>query len=262
MVNKKCVFIGGKPIGNICLLELLKRNIAPTFVIPNLDDKGRYLVWHESLAKISRQNSLKVLSPNKLNDQKIIKKIKEAHPDIIFCIGSTRIIPPEIIKIPKLGCLNIHPGPLPKYRGRYSTAYSIFNGETYTGVTLHWIEKGIDSGPIIMQRTIRISSEDTARCLYEKFTAEGHKLFVKFLKIWLSGKKIVSIPQDDHLATYNPMVLPARGEINWSWNGKKIRDFIRAMTFEPFPPASFTLGEKRMVIVDEKYFNRFKNYEK
>lgn len=262
MRENRCVFIGGKPIGNICLLELLKRHIVPDFVIPNPDDKGKDRIWHESLIKVSRQNSLKVLLPKKLSDKKIIQKIKMAHPEIIFCIGSTRIIPPEIIKIPKLGCLNIHPGLLPEYRGRYSTAYAIFNGERTTGVTLHWIDEGIDSGPIIMQEKIKISSADTARDLYERFTIVGTKLFARFLRIWLSCKRIVSRKQDESRATYNPMVLPADGKIDWAWSGKKIRNFIRAMTFEPFPPAEFNLGKKRMLIIDEKYFTGFKDYER
>lgn len=251
-----CVFIGGKQIGANCLRQLLKKKITPKLVIANLDDKGKD-TWHESLVRVAEEQNLPVIKNKKLNDAEPAKKIKEAIPEIIFCIGSTQLVPKEILLIPKLGCLNIHPALLPKYRGRYSTAHAIFNGEEHTGVTVHWMDKSIDSGPIIMQEQIKISEDDTAKTLYDKFTLVGEKLFVKFLEMMSSGKEIKTVPQDESQATYYPKELPNKGEINWDWDGKKIRNFIRAMTFEPFPPASFMIGKKKMVIIDEKYFRGF-----
>lgn len=255
-MTTKCVFIGGKQLGVNCLGQLLKRKIIPKLVVGNLDDHGRDM-WHESLVRVAEAEGLSTVKNTKINDAIAIKKIKGTHPDIIFCIGSTQIIPKDILVIPKLGCLNIHPALLPKYRGRFSTAYAIFNGEKYTGVTLHWMDEGIDSGPIIMQERIEINSDDTAKSLYDKFTAVGEKMFVKFINMLLSGEKIESASQDESQATYFPKKLPNKGEIDWAWDGKKIRNFIRAMTFEPFPPASIMIGKKKMVIVDEKYFKGF-----
>ena len=179
-------------------------------------------------------------------------------PEIIFIIGGTQIVPKEILDIPKLGCLNIHPALLPKYRGRYSTAHAIFNGEKYTGATLHWMDEGLDSGPIIMQKRVAVSPDDTAKSLYDKvLTQTGAELFEKFLALWLSGKTIPARPQNENLATYFPKGLPNNGQLDWSWSGKKIKNFIRAMTFEPFPPAKFNLGKKEMIIIDKKNSNNF-----
>ena len=255
-MNISCVFIGGKQIGVNCLRQLIKKRITPKLVIPNLDDKGKD-TWHESLVRVAEEQRLSVIRNRKLNDADIIKKIKEANPKIIFCIGSTQIGPKEILSIPELGCLNIHPALLPKYRGRYSTMHAIFNGDKCTGVTLHWIDKGIDSGPVIMQEKIMIDNTDTAKTLYDKFTLAGEKLFDKFLDKLLKDEKIEAVPQDESQATYYPKELPNKGEIDWNWDGNKIRNFVRAMTFEPFPPASFKIGNKKMVIVDEKYFKGF-----
>jgi len=256
MVNKNCIFIGGKQIGVNCLKQLLENGIIPKLVIGNMDDNGED-TWHQSLIKVAEKKSLNVIKNKKVKDAEVIKKIKKINPEIIFCIGGTEIIPKEVLATPKLGCLNIHPALLPKYRGRYSTAHAIFNGEEYTGVTVHYMDEGIDSGPIIMQERMKIEENDTAKSLYDKFTLVGEKLFIKFLDMWLSGKDIPSIPQDESQATYFPQELPNKGEIDWSWRGKKIRDFIRSMTFEPFPPANFKIGDKKMVIVDEKYFKGF-----
>lgn len=255
--KKKVVFIGGKQIGADCLKYLLKRNIIPQLIIANFDDTGRD-TWHESLVKIAKKAGLEIIKEKKVKESKIIEKIKKINPEIIFCIGGTQLIPKEVLDIPKLGCLNIHPALLPKYRGRFSTAHAIANGEKYTGVTVHWMDEGIDSGPIILQRRFPIDQNDTAKSLYNKFTEVGLQLFKRFVKMWLSDKNIPSTPQDEKLASYYPKGLPNNGQINWSWSGKKIRDFIRSMTFEPFPPVNFNIGKKKMVIVDKKYFKGFK----
>ena len=254
MNETRCIFTGGKQVGVNCLKRLLENNIRPQLVMGNPDDKGEDSILHHSLLKLAGEENLKIIHEKKLSDPDLIESFKKIQPEIIFCVGGVRLIPKSVLKIPKLGCLNIHPALLPKYRGRYSTAHAIFNGESHTGVTLHWMDEGIDSGPIIMQESIVIEHNDTAKSLWEKFTVEGEKLFERFLELWLSGSPIPSKAQDECLATYYPKALPNEGEIDWSWSGEKIRNFIRAMTFEPFPPARLKIGKKNMVIVDEKYF--------
>lgn len=250
--NKRYVFIGGKQIGVDCLMQLLDKKTIPELVIVNMDDDGKKDNWHASLLKLAVFEGLNVIHSKKVSDTEVIGKIREINPEIIFCIGGTQIIPDSILKIPRLGCLNIHPAFLPKYRGRYSTAHAIFNGEKYTGVTIHWMDKGIDTGPIIIQEKIEIEDIDTAKSLYDKFTLTGGLLFGKFLDMWLNDKEIVSYKQNENEATYYSKQLPGGGEIDWSWNGEKIKRFIRSMTFEPFPPPQFKIGKKKMVIVDEK----------
>ncbi|OGH64487.1 MAG: hypothetical protein A2821_03125 [Candidatus Magasanikbacteria bacterium RIFCSPHIGHO2_01_FULL_41_23] len=248
---EKCIFVGGKQIGANCLRLLVEHGVRPEIVIPNLDDTGED-TWYESLMKIATTLDLPLIRDTKVRDETIVKKIQDIQPDIIFCIGGMQIIPPEVLAVPRLGTLNIHPALLPKYRGRFSTAHAIFNGETHTGVTIHWMDAGIDSGPIIKQEQFEITSDDTGRSVYDKFTATGTKLFADFLETWLTGKEIVVVPQDESQATYYPKGLPGDGEIDWSWNGEQIRNWIRAMTFAPFPPPSFNLGDKKFIIYEKK----------
>lgn len=259
LVNKKCVFIGGVQIGVDCLRLLVKAGVRPQLVIANLGDEGGDKSWHESLVKVAQAENLPVVIGQKVSAPEVVARLKEIQPEIIFCIGGMQIIPPEILRLPRLGCLNIHPALLPKYRGRYSTAHAIFNGEKYTGVTLHWMDKGVDSGPVISQEKIIIEPTDTAKTLYQKFTSVGAQMFEKFLTHWLSGAEITAVLQNDAEATYYPKGLPGGGEIDWSWSGEQIHNFIRAMTFEPFSPPSFKIGDKTMVIVDEKYFKGFES---
>jgi len=158
-VKNLCVFIGGKQIGANCLRQLLQRGVRPRLVIGNLDDDGKDKSWHESLVKAAKQARLPTIEKRKVREPAILERIKNIQPEIIFCIGGMQIIPPEVLAIPRLGTLNVHPALLPKYRGRYSTAHAIFNGEKTTGVTVHWMDEGIDSGPIILQEKIKIIDE-------------------------------------------------------------------------------------------------------
>lgn len=255
-MSTSCIFIGGRAIGVACLETLLTRGIRPELVVTNADDTG-VNNWYPSLAQCAQKKDLLTIAGKKIKEPEVLSAIQKCKPEIIFCIGGTQLIPAQVLTLPKLGCLNIHPALLPKYRGRYSTAHAIFNGERYSGATLHWMDEGIDSGPIIMQERIKIDEDDTAKSLYEKFTETGKQLFIKFLDLWKSGRPIRSKPQDESKATYYPKGLPNNGVLDWSWSGKKIRNFIRAMTFEPFPPAEFSIGKKRMVVIDEKYFKGF-----
>jgi len=256
MASHDCVFIGGKQIGVNCLRFLCKSGIKPGLVIGNTDDTGED-TWHESLVKEARKQKFTCVQGKNVKDSEVIQKIKAAKPEIIFCIGGTQLIPKEVLAIPRIGCLNIHPALLPKYRGRFSTVHAIFNGEKETGVTAHWMDDRIDAGPIIFQAKIPIADDDTAKTLYDKFTHEGGALFRDVVKLWLEGSEIKSIPQNEAEATYCKKELPNKGVIDWDWDGIRIRKFILAMTFEPFPPADFAIGKKKMVIIDEKYFGGF-----
>lgn len=249
--------MGGKQIGVECLKILLEYGIRPDIVIPNIDDENPSESWHDSLAKVAEARGLLVVRGKNLREPEVLSKVQEISPDIIFCIGGIHIVSKSILAIPRDGTINIHPALLPKYRGRYSTAHAIFNGEKETGATLQFMEDKMDTGPIVFQKSFSITDIDTAKTVYEKFTAVGADLFKKFVELWKDGKKINSYRQDESRATMYSKGLPNDGKIDWSWDGKTIERFIRAMTFEPFPPAEFEIGDKEMVIVDKKYFKGF-----
>ena len=228
------ILIGGRQIGANCLRALVELGMLPLLVIPDPEDTG-VDTWFESLSKAAHELTLPVLSGAHVRDENTIQKIAALHPDIIFCIGSMQLIPKRVLAIPRLGVVNIHPAILPKYRGRYSTAHAIFNGEKETGATLHFMDAGIDSGPIIAQKIFPIRKEDTARVVYDKFTEVGTKLFREFIESLMRGEKIKSIPQDESRASYYPKGLPNEGKMDPAWDETTKKRFICAMTFPPFP---------------------------
>lgn len=248
MKHLNYIFVGGKELGYGCLNYLLKKKLKPLYVVCNKDDNGRDNIFNRSLLRLSKKNRLKITKLKKLKKLLYKKKIKL---DIIFCLGSTQILPIELISYPKMGVLNIHPSLLPKYRGRYSLVHAIFNGEKLTGITTHWLGKKIDSGRVISQKKIRISNQDTAETLYKKFTKVSLKEFKKIFKRILQNKKILSHRLKTQNLKYKNKNFPNNGEINWSWNGKKIYNFLRSMIHEPFPPPEIKIGNKAYYFVSK-----------
>ncbi len=249
------IFVGGKKLGYETLNFLLKKNFKPLCVLPNKDDKGFDNIFNKSIVKLARRKKIKIIKFRSLAN--FLKKYKN-NLDAIFCLGSTRILPQNIIKIPKIGTLNIHPSLLPKYRGRYSLVHAIANGEKFSGLTSHWIGEKIDLGKIISKKKIIISKEDTGATLYEKFTIEAIKEFKKiFLKI-INGKKIITYKQKKGVTRYKNKHFPNNGNINWNWKGNKIYNFLRSMIHEPFPPPEIKIGKSSYYLVSNNLISREK----
>ncbi len=249
------IFVGGKKLGYECLNFLIKKKFKPLCVLPNKDDKGYDNSFNKSIVKLAKRKKIKIVNIKSLVI--LLKKYKE-NLDVIFCLGSTRILPKNIIMIPKMGTLNIHPSLLPKYRGRYSLVHSIANGEKYAGLTSHWIGKEIDLGKIISKKRIIISKEDTGGTLYRKFTGSAIKEFKKIFLNIVQGKKIKTYKPKKGVTRYKNKHFPNNGNINWSWSGNKIYNFLRSMIHEPFPPPEIKIGSKNYYLVSKNLILRNK----
>ncbi|MBK26594.1 MAG: hypothetical protein CME70_21520 [Halobacteriovorax sp.] len=246
--QKPYVFFGGKGFGISCLEVAKETGYLPSLVVGNPEDDGS---GKDSLVKKCKELGVDVLVQVPASSDLLKSKIDEIGAHFAFSIGCSQIIPLEVIELFSERVINLHPSLLPRHRGCYPLAYAIFEGDSETGVTAHFMEKGVDSGPIIESVLVSISRSDTAATLSDKIFPKGVELFRKILIQKSNGEELSSTPQDDSLASYNKKILPGNGEIDWNWEGNQIFDFIRAMTFEPFPPASFKIGSKEMIIVDK-----------
>lgn len=247
----KVVFMGGKLLGPLCLNELLKhREFDLKLVVANRDDVGQDS-WYPSMTYLSNGVGLPLARPTTVNDPKFEKLLLKIKPDYIFCVFYEQILKSGVLHAPKHGAINIHYAPLPRYRGRFSTMYGILNGDETTAVTIHWIDKGIDTGEIISQREVPILKTDTAKDLYMRCTVTGLDLFRDLLTKIGKGRKIKSYKQDESKATYTPHRLPNDGNIDWTWDNNRIYNFVRAMTFPPYPGPTFKIGDKEMIIQEK-----------
>jgi len=247
----KVVFFGGRPLGALCLEELVKGKINIPLVVPNYDEFESNL-WYHSTVEIATASGLHVYKTKNICNDEGIKLIRDINPDVIFSIFFLQILKNPILDIPKLGCINIHFAPLPKYRGFYPQMHAIINGEKTHGVTMHFMDEDIDSGDVIIQKSVPISGTDTGKDLYFRCVDVGLEIFKEGLYYLLMGKRLPRHPQDNSQATYYKKEIPNNREIDWSCDAERIYNFIRALTFEPFEPPFFYIGTKRMVVIEEE----------
>ena len=183
---------------------------------------------------------LKVLQPATLRHENFRDWIKKLQPDFFVVVAFGHIISEDILQLPRLGTINIHASLLPKYRGPAPIQWAIVKGESETGITTMLMDKGIDTGDILLSQKEPIFPEDTAASLHDRLSVCGADLLIKTLQAYAS-EAIKPIPQDHHNATYAPMLKKQDGHIRWQKSAEELDAFIRGMI--PWPGA-FTFHHK------------------
>jgi len=169
-----------------------------------------------------------------------------ASTDLIIVFGCSELMPPNVISSPKKGIVNIHQSLLPAYRGRHPLNWTIINGEKYSGITIHHINKKFDDGKIILQKKLSIKDDDTIMDLYKKTITAGNILLKQLFDI-LETEKFSGYEQERSHATYFRPRKPKDGKINWNHSAKQIRNLIRALV-EPYPGAYFYHCGKKIIL--------------
>lgn len=179
--------------------------------------------------------------------------IRDFHPDVLFSLYFRDIIPQRVLDLPPLGCVNLHPALLPKYRGTFSAPWAIINGETVTGFTYHRMLSQVDAGTIILQRQVDIRPDDTAYALYHRLLIEGMNAFGEAFNR-VVRERFPGAPQVGE-SSYFPRQVPFGGYIDPTWDRIQIDRFIRAMVFPPLKGAMVRMadGTEREVLSIEDY---------
>lgn len=236
-------FWGSSELSIPFLEELLKNeNIKVKYVITSPDKPaGRGLKIKPSLVKsFSEENKLKVLTPTCLESDELIEIMKDIPLSIVVSYG--KIIPQKIIELHKIGMLNIHFSLLPKYRGAAPIQWCLINGEQKTGVTIFWLDSGLDTGDIFLQAEEKVTIEDDFYTLSQKLITLGKKLLLDAINRILSNK-IIKLPQEGK-ATYAPLITKEMGIINWALSSYEIHNLVRALVHWPKASTKIEIGEK------------------
>ena len=183
---------------------------------------------------------LEVLQPSTLRDEKFRDQIRQLQPDFFVVLAFGHILSENILQLPRLGTINIHASLLPKYRGPAPVQWAIIKGESQTGITTMLMDKGVDTGDILLTQKEPIFPEDTAATLHDRLAVRGADLLVKTLE-GCASESIKPIPQDHSKATYAPLLKKQDGHIRWHKPADELDGFIRGMT--PWPGA-FTFHNK------------------
>lgn len=243
-------FLGGRPLGGLCLQELVQRKANIVFVVPNKDE---FIgdAWFEpewkSTVRIAWDAGIPPLEFERFNED-LARTICAAKADIVFSIFFLEILKKDVLEAPPRGCVNIHFAPLPRYRGYYPQMHAILNGESKHGVTMHYMNEAVDAGDVILSREVPVEKQDTGASLYYRCVGEGFKLFQDALHMLEHDIEFPRRPQDERAATYYRKVLPNERRVDLSKSPAEVDAFVRAMTFPPFPPPWFALGDRRFTV--------------
>jgi methionyl-tRNA formyltransferase len=241
----RIVVFGYHTIGYLCLKELIARGEEVCAVVTHADDPGEH-IWFESVAALAHAAGIPVFSPNTPNTPQCVRAIRDLNPDLILSCYYRRLLSKALLAIPRLGGINLHGSLLPKYRGRAPVNWVLVNGETQTGVTLHYMTEEPDAGDIIAQRPVDIAFEDTALTLFKKITQTALELFqatFPFIKAGAAPR----LPQDPTQATYFGGRTPEDGRIAWDRPALALYNLVRAVTM-PYPGAFTFLRGKRLYV--------------
>ena len=254
----KIVFMGTPDFARDSLKAVVEAGHDVKLVVTNPDKpKGRGMKMIPSEVKeYALEKGLNIEQPLKVrNNPEFVEKLKNINPDVICVVAYGKIIPKEILDIPRLGCINVHGSLLPKYRGAAPIQWAVLNGDKETGVTTMFMDEGMDTGDMIEKEVVKIGDNETTGELWDRLSIVGANLLVKTLKLLENGE--ATRKKQPEKFTVAPMLKKEIAKIDWeNYSSKKIKDLARGLN--TFMGAFSYLNDKKIKIwkveiVEEKY---------
>lgn len=254
---KRYLFIGSVDYSASCLKALLKLRINVVGIMCPYKSRAVFNSDYNDLSKVAAEFKKAVHYFKEINSE--IKYIKTLKPDIIFVLGLSHIIPSEILSIPSIGCIGSHPALLPQNRGRHPIIWAIANGLKKSGITLFWMNSGIDSGYILAQKEFVITSKDNASTVYGKIEKISREMLKENIPDLERGI-IKRVRQGNSRVNYWRKRVKKDGEIDWRMSSKRIYDLVRAL-YRPYPGASLIFNKREYKLWKVKIIAGAKKFE-
>jgi methionyl-tRNA formyltransferase len=223
----RIIMVGQGPFGQKALDTLIKKGENIVGVFCPKDKRG------EAMAATAEDAGVALFRPDKMKDAEVQAAYRELRPDLVVLAFVTDIITETLLDIPTLGTICYHPSLLPRHRGASAINWAVIQGDTRTGLTILWVDKGIDTGPILLQKEIDIKPEDTTGSLYfNSLFPLGIEAIAEAVELIKSGEA-PKIPQDDSLATYEPPCDDAVATVDWSKPACDVYNLVRGCDPQP-----------------------------
>ncbi len=195
--------------------------------------------------ELALQHAIPVFQPQKLRDPVAVEELRSLAPDLIVVVAYGQILPQVVLDIPQYGCINVHASLLPKYRGAAPINKVIVDGGTETGVTTMLMDIGLDTGDMLVTRTLTIGADETAGQLHDRMAPLGHEAMDETLRQLCAGT-LKAVKQDDAETCYASMMKKEDGLIDWSLPAGQIHNLVRGL--DPWPAAYSSLGGETLKI--------------
>ena len=183
---------------------------------------------------LAQELGIPVMQPEKLRLPEAMENLRAWSPDVIVVAAFGQILKKDVLELPRFGCVNVHASLLPRWRGAAPINAAILAGDEETGVTIMQMDVGLDTGPMLAKRTIRLTPTDTAGSVFETLSQLGAELLLSTLPDYLSGK-LIPQPQPEEGMTYAPMLKKEEGKLDFTHDANELERRIRA--FNPWPGA-------------------------
>ena len=248
----RIVFMGTPDFAEASLKKLLDERfeVAAVFTQPD-KARGRGMsVSFSPVKTLALQAGLPVYQPENLRDGTALEQLKELSPDILVVVAYGRILPDEILELPKYGAINVHASLLPKYRGAAPIQWAVLNGDKTTGVSTMYLAHKMDAGDLIFSRETMIAEKETSGELFDRLMLMGAELLVETLRAIESGTA-PRIPQDHSKASYVGMLDKSMSPIIWDRPARSIMKQIFGL--QPWPVATMQLNGTTIRVFDAEY---------
>ena len=232
----RIVFIGTGEIGvpTLRALQPSEHELAGVVTQPDKPVGRAQKITAPAIKAALAGTNISILQPVRIKDREAIDQIRALGPDVIVVIAYGQILPRAVLEIPRIGCLNLHASLLPRWRGAAPIQAAIAAGDRETGITVMYMDEGLDTGDILLQRKIDISPSETGATLHDKLGEIAPETLLESLRLLAIGCA-PRTPQDESLASYAPKLNREAGRINWNETAQVIERKIRA--YNPWPSA-------------------------
>jgi methionyl-tRNA formyltransferase len=224
----------GTPDFAVRSLDTLAAHRYDVAAVVTAPDKPRGRMQHVSFTPVKSyalEHHIRLLQPEKLNDAQFIASLGALEPDLIVVVAF-RILPRDILLLPKLGSFNLHASLLPKFRGAAPINWAILKGEKDTGVTSFVLQEKVDAGALLLQEKIPIGENETAGELHDRLAVLGADVVLRSVRLFESGKACTTV-QDESLVSPAPKIFKQQCRIPWKEPAQAVHNFIRGLSPHP-----------------------------
>ena len=231
----KLIFMGTPDFAVNTLISLINSKHSVAAVVTQPDKpKGRSgQLCPPPVKEEALKASIPVLQPEKMRSEEVFNELASYNADAIIVVAYGKIIPKNILELPKYGCINVHASLLPKYRGAAPIQWAVLDGEKSSGVTIMQMDAGLDTGDIIAQSEIILDKKETSDSLFEKLSIEGARLLLKTLDEIEDGTAERTPQPEKSTTEYARMITKADGLIDWKKSATEIDRLVRGMNSWP-----------------------------